>query len=125
MNPPEFLGSQVGDDPYNFTDEVKKIHGVMQVTGTKSIELASYQLNDVANNWFTQWKENKGENVAPLTCDCFTGAFLDRFFLREWREAKAQEFMNLKQGSMTVTKYGYKFTQLFRYASHMVANSRA
>ncbi|WMV33094.1 hypothetical protein MTR67_026479 [Solanum verrucosum] len=31
MNPLEFLGSQVGEDPQNFIDDVKKIFGVMQV----------------------------------------------------------------------------------------------
>ena len=41
INSPEFLGSKVGEDPHNFIDEVKKILGVMQVTGTESVELAS------------------------------------------------------------------------------------
>uniref|UniRef100_M1DDS5 Gag-pol polyprotein n=1 Tax=Solanum tuberosum TaxID=4113 RepID=M1DDS5_SOLTU len=44
MNLPEFLGSQIGEDPQNFIDEVKKIFGVMQVTGNDRVELASYQL---------------------------------------------------------------------------------
>ncbi|WMV18678.1 hypothetical protein MTR67_012063 [Solanum verrucosum] len=67
MNPPEFLGSQVGEDTQNFIDEVKKIFGVMQVPGNERVELASYQLKDVAHIWFTQWKENMGENVAHVT----------------------------------------------------------
>uniref|UniRef100_M1AKM7 Gag-pol polyprotein n=1 Tax=Solanum tuberosum TaxID=4113 RepID=M1AKM7_SOLTU len=61
MNPPEFLGSQVGEDPYNFIDEVKKIFEVMQVTGNDRVELASYQLKDVAHIWYTQWKENRAQ----------------------------------------------------------------
>ncbi|KAH0729478.1 hypothetical protein KY289_000666 [Solanum tuberosum] len=94
MNPLEFLGSQVGEDPQNFIDEVKKIFEVMQ------------------------WKENKGTNAAPITWDCFSETFLDRFFSRELREVKAQEFMNLMQGSMTVQEYGLKFTQLSRLMTH-------
>ncbi|WMV37931.1 hypothetical protein MTR67_031316 [Solanum verrucosum] len=54
MNPPEFLGSQVGEDPQNFIDEVKKIFEVLQVTGNNRVELASYQLKDVAHIWYTQ-----------------------------------------------------------------------
>uniref|UniRef100_M1DXH3 Gag-pol protein n=1 Tax=Solanum tuberosum TaxID=4113 RepID=M1DXH3_SOLTU len=53
MNPPEFLGSQVGEDPQNFIDEVNKIFGVMQVTGNDRVELSSTKLNDVAHIWFT------------------------------------------------------------------------
>ncbi|WMV33235.1 hypothetical protein MTR67_026620, partial [Solanum verrucosum] len=56
INRPEFLGSPVGEDPQNFIDEVKKIFGVMQVTGNDRVELASYQLKDVAHIWFTPWK---------------------------------------------------------------------
>ncbi|WMV45774.1 hypothetical protein MTR67_039159 [Solanum verrucosum] len=59
MNPPEFLGSQVDEDPQTSIDEVKKIFGVMQVTGNSRVELASYQLKDVAHIWFTQWRDNR------------------------------------------------------------------
>ncbi|WMV19302.1 hypothetical protein MTR67_012687 [Solanum verrucosum] len=91
INPPEFLELQFGEDPQNFIDE------------------------------FTQWKENKGENASLVTWECFTGAFLDRFFPRELREAKAQEFMNLRQGSMSVQEYRLKFTHLSRLSMGSVA----
>ncbi|WMV13910.1 hypothetical protein MTR67_007295 [Solanum verrucosum] len=79
MNPPEILGSQVGEDPQNFIDEVKKIFGVIQVTRNDRVELASYQLKDVANIWFMQWKDNMGDNASLVTWECFTGGFLDRY----------------------------------------------
>lgn len=44
MNPLEFLRSKVDEHPWNFIDEVKKILGVMQVTGTESDEVASCTL---------------------------------------------------------------------------------
>ena len=50
---------------------------------------------------------------------------MDRFFPIALREAKAQEFMNLRHGNMTVQEYGMVFNQLSRYDPHMVANSRA
>ena len=49
----EFLGSQVSENTKKFIDEVKKIFGVMQVTGNDTVELVSYQLKDVAHIWFT------------------------------------------------------------------------
>jgi len=78
------------------------IFGVMQVTGNDRVQLASYQLKDVANIWFTLWKENRGENATLVTWECFTVAFLDRFIPRELREATVQKLMNLRQGSMIV-----------------------
>ena len=50
---------------------------------------------------------------------------MDRFFLIELREAKAQEFISLWQGNMTVQEYEIKFNQLSRYAPHMVSDFRA
>ncbi|KAK4726823.1 hypothetical protein R3W88_031740 [Solanum pinnatisectum] len=40
MNPLEFLGSQIGEDPQNFIDEVKKIFGMMKVAGNDRVENA-------------------------------------------------------------------------------------
>ena len=49
---------------------------------------------------------------------------MDSFFPIELREAKAQEFINLRQQNMTVQEYELKFDQLSRYGSHMVDYSR-
>jgi len=50
---------------------------------------------------------------------------LDRLFPIGLRESKAQGFMNLTQGSMSVQQCGLKFTKLSRYAPHMVTDPRA
>ena len=97
----------------------------MQVTWNYRVELASYQLKDVAHIWYTQWKENRGANATPITWECFSETFLDRFFPIKLREEKAQEFMNLRQGRITVQVYGLKFNQLSGYAPHMAADSKA
>ena len=39
-----------------------------------------------------------------ITWELFKTAFLAIFFPREMREAKVEEFINLKQGSMTVRR---------------------
>ncbi|XP_069155722.1 uncharacterized protein [Solanum lycopersicum] len=98
MNPPEFLGSQANEDPQNFLDEIKKIF---------------------------EWKENRGADASPITWDCFSDTFLDRFFPIQLRGGKDQEFLNLSKGSMIVQEYGLKFNQLSRYAPHIVDDSRA
>lgn len=50
---------------------------------------------------------------------------MDRFFPRELREVKTQEFMNMRQGSMTLQEFRLKFTQISMYVPLMVAKSRA
>ncbi|XP_004248853.1 uncharacterized protein [Solanum lycopersicum] len=51
-------------------------------------------------------------------------AFQERFFPREITEAKVEEFINLKQGSMTVREYSLKFVKLSRYETSLVPNNR-
>ncbi|WMV33237.1 hypothetical protein MTR67_026622, partial [Solanum verrucosum] len=60
----------------------------MQVTGNSRVELASYNHNDVAHIWYTQWKENNSTYSVAITWECFSDTFLDRFLPRELREAK-------------------------------------
>ncbi|KAH0728122.1 hypothetical protein KY284_003987 [Solanum tuberosum] len=124
MNPSEFYGSKLDEDPQKFIDEVHKILAIMGVRSENKTELAAYQLKGVAQIWYNQWKEKKGANyVVPW--EEFKTAFLNRFFPLELREAKLVEFMNLKQRSMSVREYALKFNQLSRYAPHLVADSRS
>ena len=51
-------------------------------------------------------------------------SFSERLFLREMRETKVEEFVNLKHGSMIVREYSLKFVKLCRYATSVVSNSR-
>ena len=53
----------------------------------------------------------------------FKTAILERFFPRAMREAKFEDFINLKQGSLTVREYSLKFVKLSRYATSLVSNN--
>ena len=97
----------------------------MHVFVEESIEFASYRLKDVAYNWAVMQKNSRGEDATPITWKIFWHAFLDKFFLLEIREAKIEEFMNLRQGSMTVKEYCLKFNQLSKYAPDQMADPRS
>ena len=66
MNPLEFFGSKVGENPHLYLYEVKKITQIMHVSKEESIELASYRLKDVAYEWVVILKNSRGKNVAPI-----------------------------------------------------------
>ena len=121
MNPPIFIGSE---DPQEFLDELHKILVAMGASNTEKAEFNSYQPKDVAQSWFKMWKYSRALGVVPITWELFNTAFLERFFPREMREAKVEEFINLKQGSMTVNEYSMKFLKLLSYATSLVSNSR-
>ncbi|WMV19044.1 hypothetical protein MTR67_012429 [Solanum verrucosum] len=118
MNPPSFMGSSTIEDPENFIEELKKIFDVMHVADTERVELAMYQLKDVARTWFDQWKGGRAENAQHASWACFKEAFLGRYFSRELKEAKVREFLTLKQDSLSVHEYELKFTQLPKGITH-------
>ncbi|WMV18322.1 hypothetical protein MTR67_011707 [Solanum verrucosum] len=122
MNPPSFTGSSTTEDLENFIEELKKVFEVMYVVDTERVKLAAYQLKNVARTWFDQWKEGRAENAPPASWACFEEAFLGRFYPRELKEAKVRKFLTIKQYCLSVHDYGFKFTQLSRYAPKMVAN---
>ena len=53
------------------------------------VELASYQLKDVAHISYTQWEQNNGTCAPLITLECFSETFLDRFFPRELSQGEA------------------------------------
>ena len=55
----------------------------------------------------------------------FRELFMDKFFSASARHAKAREFLELKQGSMTVLEYVAKFTELARFGDDHVATDMA
>ena len=124
MNPSIFLGSKVNEDPQEFLEEVYKNVEAMGVSSSERAELAGYQLKDVAQVWYTQFKENKPIRAGPISWEVFKKAFLGRFFPREKREAKVEEFIKLRQGGMSVQEYSLKFNKLSKYATSLVSNRK-
>ena len=51
----------------------------------------------------------------------FHGLFMSKYFPATARHAKAQEFLELRQGTMTVMEYVARFIELARYADDYVA----
>ncbi|KAH0636267.1 hypothetical protein KY290_036703 [Solanum tuberosum] len=125
MNPPRLYGSKVDEDPQGFIDEVCKVLDAMGVSPREKAELAAYQLKDVAQVWYEQWKDERPVRAGLVDWGLFKLTFLDRFFPLELRERKMQEFINLCQGGMSVKEYSLKFTQLSKYDPTLVADSRA
>ena len=88
INPSMFFGSKVNKDPQDFKDEIYKIVHAAGVTSNEKVELVAYQLKDVSQSWYTQWKDNRSIRAGPIIWEVFRNTFLDRFFPREKRRAK-------------------------------------
>ena len=60
----------------------------------------------------------EGEN--NTTWKFFVDSFWEKYLREAQLSGKIQEFMNLKQGKMTITEYVTKFTELARFALTIV-----
>ena len=75
INPLNFLGSKLGEDPQDFKDEVYKIVYSMNMTPREKVDMVSYNLKEAAQVWFTQWKDNRAVKSGPLEYEEFKKAF--------------------------------------------------
>ena len=98
MNPPTFYGSKVEEDPQEFINKVYKILLAMGLSTSEKAELSTYQLKDVVQAWYVQWRGNRPLRGGPLTWDILNVDFLDPLLPREISEEKVVEFINLRQG---------------------------
>ena len=112
MNPPMYFGSKIDEDPQDFLDEVYKILFAMGVSTTGKAKVAAYQLKDVAQKWYNQWKDNRPFGDGPVTWEVFENEFLERFFPREKMKSKVKELINLRQRGISVMEYSLKFINL-------------
>ena len=60
-----------------------------------------------------------------MTWGEFHDLFMGKYFPATATHAKAQEFLELKQGAMTVIEYVARFTELARFADNYVATDLA
>ena len=60
-------------------------------------------------------------DLEAMTWAEFHGLFMSKYFPAIARHAKAQEFLELRQGTMTVMEYMARFTELTRFGDDYVA----
>ena len=92
----------------------------MEITSdAMRIRLATFQLEGESHIWWDWVKVSRDPET--MTWREFQDLFMDKFFPASARHAKAREFLELKQGSMTVLEYVAKFTELERFKDDYVA----
>nr|XP_010319984.1 uncharacterized protein LOC104647104 [Solanum lycopersicum] len=70
------------------------------------------------------WQDSQVLDGVPVTWELFKTTFLERFFPRDMRESMVDEFINIKQESMTVREYSLKFVKLSWHSTSLVSRKR-
>lgn len=97
MNPPSFTSSTTTTDTKIFVEELEKVFESMHVVGAERVQIGADYLKSVAWTWFDQLKKGRAEGEPVLSWSMFKESFLGRFFSRDLRDAKVQEFLPLRK----------------------------
>ena len=123
-HPLTFIG---GGDPMvadHWFRQIEKILEAIKITSDATkIRLAAFQLKGESQVWWDWVKTFR--DLEAMTLAEFHELFMGKYFPTTTRHAKAQEFLELKQGTMIVMEYVAKFTELARFADDYVAKDMA
>ena len=104
--------------------QIKKVLKAMEITSyVTRIRLAAFQIMGEAQVWW-RWARTF-RDLEAMTWAEFQDLFMGKYFLEAARHAKAQEFLELKQGLMTVMDYVAQFIELARFVDDYVATNMA
>ena len=97
--------------------QIEKVLEAMKITSDATrIRLAEFQREGEAQVWW-KWARTS-RDLEAMTWAEFQELFMGKYFPEI---AKAQEFLELKQGAMTVMDYVIRFTELTRFVVDYVA----
>jgi len=108
-HPPTFKGRYDPDGAQTWLKEIKRVFRVMQCTEVQKLRFGMHMLAEEADDWWIGLLPILEQDGAEVTWVVFKREFLDRYFLEDVREKKEIEFLELKQGTMSVTEYAAKF----------------
>ena len=104
--------------------QIEKVLEAMEITSDATrIRLAAFQLEGEVQVWW-KWARTS-RDLGEMTWAEFQDMFMGKYFPDTARHAKSQEFLDLKQGMMTVMDYVARFTELARFADDYVATDMA
>ena len=99
------------------------VRGYGVASDATRIRLAAFQLEGEAQVWW-KWARTS-RDLEAMTWAEFQELFMGKYFPDIASYAKAQEFLELEQGMMTVMDYVARFTELARFADDYVATDMA
>ena len=104
--------------------QIENVLEAMDITSDAAkIRLAAFQLEGESQVWW-DWVKTFRDLEAKTWAE-FHGLFMSKYFPAMARHAKAQEFLELRQGTMTVMEYMARFTELACFGDDYVATDMA
>jgi len=117
--PPNFKGRFNPEGALTWMEGMERIFRAMVTNDVQKVRLATHMLAEEAEYWWTSTKrriEASGDAIAWVR---FMNEFLRNYFPEDLRNKKEAEFLNLKQGSMSIAEYAAKYEELSRFCPYI------
>ena len=114
-HPPVFSGNYDPEAARLWLTETEKIFEAMGCFEEHKVPYATFMLQGEAENWWKFVRPTIATYGGIITWSAFKEKFLENYFPRDLRKRKAREFLDLKQGNMSVGEYAAKFNELLQY----------
>ncbi|XP_060182350.1 uncharacterized protein LOC132612017 [Lycium barbarum] len=124
LKTPEFDASPTSIEPQKFIDHCEKILSTLGLKETHGVEFTTFLFSGSAESWWISIRRGGQVGLPPITWSEFLALFKDRFIPLRKQDDMRRQFNNLRQGTMTVTEYEAKFTDLSRYVPYLVEDPR-
>jgi len=122
-HPPTFKGRYDPDGDQTWLKEVERIFRVMQCNEAQMVHFGMHMLAYEADDWWVSTRPLLENGAEGVTWAIFRREFLSRYFPEDVRGKKEIEFLELKQGDMSVTEYAAKFVELTKFYPHYNAET--
>ncbi|XP_041027012.1 uncharacterized protein LOC121267232 [Juglans microcarpa x Juglans regia] len=120
-HPPTFDGRGDSNVAEAWIQNIEEIFSVLECTDHQKIRFATFKLIGEAKRWWNSERAiREADGTGVVSWPHFKQNFFDRFFPKTDREARAREFTNLVQGTLTVRQYAAKFAELSRFAPYLI-----
>ena len=118
QQPPKFSGGYDPEGAKSWIAQIEKIFQAMGCPKESKVKYAVYVLIDEAETWWGFTKTAVPDVGGVIPWEVFKNHFLDNYFPLDLRKRKSREFLDLKQGAMSVGEYTAKFNELVQYWPH-------
>jgi len=117
-NPPVFKGKYDPDGALGWLKEIERIFRVMDCTQAQKVRYGTHMLAEEADDWWLETSQRLEVADEEITWAVFRREFMRKYYPEDVRGKKEIEFLELKQGDMSVTEYAAKFTELSKFYPH-------
>ncbi|VFQ91294.1 unnamed protein product [Cuscuta campestris] len=116
----EFYGDKISDPQValDWIEQTERVLKNLSVLNARRPELAFQLLRKGAYEW---WKRADEKAPKPWTWEYFDWAFKKEYIPARFREEKRTEFMELKQGDMTLPELRKRFDYLAQFVTTLVS----